>query len=381
MAFPFTGRLERREVETMKTLRTLNRALMALLSAACVASAHGQTNSVIALPAHPFGVAVSRDRHWIYVSLLMGEKRQGPSLAVLRNQHGQVELLRTIPTSSAPGGLVLTHDDKTLIAAAGDSVLFFDTHRLNTGASDPVFHQVSDGPKSGSLYLNLTADDQTLFVSDEDTQTITVIGLAQIRSFRPPWGVHLHRRNLARAAETAMIGKIPVGIAPIALMFSKDRRWLFMTARWPRQTGVAARIRAGKPQARPGEGPRRDGGRNRRGQGEGQARGSVVARVPADGETWFLTNFRSQTLQIFDVAHWAESCGKCSREVPILCTSKQIRRSPDFRPGLASGCSRSAWLRQRSVRIQNKPGAVRMMPERGSSMDFPNNSQHSLHFN
>jgi hypothetical protein len=41
----------------------------------------------------------------------------------------------------------------------------------------------------------------------------------------------------------------------------------------------------------------------------------------------------------------------------------------------------NCWLPTAGIRTRNKPGAVRMMPELGSSIDFPNNSQPTLHFN
>lgn len=70
-----------------------------------------------------------------------------------------------------------------LIASAANSVVFFDTKRLETGESNPELQSLSDGPNAGSVYVNVTADDKTLFVSDEAVQTITVIDLDKIRSF------------------------------------------------------------------------------------------------------------------------------------------------------------------------------------------------------
>jgi hypothetical protein len=89
-------------------------------------------------------------------------------LAVLRNPEGHIETVRTVPMHNAPAGIVLTHDGSTLIAAAGGAVVFFDVERLETGAAAPSFQWVSDGPQAGSIYLNTTADDRTLFVSDSD---------------------------------------------------------------------------------------------------------------------------------------------------------------------------------------------------------------------
>src|SRR5262249_36058375 len=72
------------------------------------------------------------------------------------------------------------------------------------------------GTGAGSVYVNCTRDDGWLFVSDESARTITVIDLLRARSrgFGPD----------------AIVGKIPVGRAPIALTFSPDERFLYTTS-------------------------------------------------------------------------------------------------------------------------------------------------------
>jgi hypothetical protein len=106
--------------------------------------------------------------------------------------------------------MVLTHQDDLLIAAAGDSVVFFDTGRMESGGSSPAFQWVSDGPSAGSIYVNVTADDKTLFVSDEGMQTITVMDLERIRSLGRDSAANLKRLNTADGASSAVIGRIPL---------------------------------------------------------------------------------------------------------------------------------------------------------------------------
>jgi len=67
-----------------------------------------------------------------------------------------------------------------------------------------------------SIYANVTSDDKFLFVSEEAASAVTVIDLDHARS--------------ARFGAGSIIGKIPVGRAPIALTFSPDERWLFTTS-------------------------------------------------------------------------------------------------------------------------------------------------------
>ena len=67
----------------------------------------------------------------------------------------------------------------------------------------------SDGNETGSIRVNVTADDKLLFVSEERAQTVTVVDLERVR--------------LKGDGEGAITGKITVGIAPIALIFSRGR--------------------------------------------------------------------------------------------------------------------------------------------------------------
>jgi DNA-binding beta-propeller fold protein YncE len=211
----------------MKPMRIL---LVAFLVFAAGGKAQNPASFQIDLPGAPFGVAVSRDQQWVFVSLTGGGAGQGPGIAVLRNDHGHVELARTVAMGRSPTGIVLTHNGDMLIAAAGDAVVFFDTQRLETGASDAAFQWVSGGENAESIYVNVTADDKTLFVSDEAAERITVMDLDKIRSLGRDSAANLKRGNARDGASSAIIGRIPTGVAPIALTFSKDQRWLFTTS-------------------------------------------------------------------------------------------------------------------------------------------------------
>jgi DNA-binding beta-propeller fold protein YncE len=168
-------------------------------------------SAMIALPSRPFTAVPSHDGCWVFVSLT------GPGgIGVLKRGGGTIELLRVTPLASTPTGIVMTHDGKLLIAAANDVVIFLDVQRLISGAADPVLGSFSDGPNSESIYANVTADDKLLFVSEEAAQSITVIDMERARA------------NGYKAE--AIKGKIPTGLAPIALTFSPDGKWLYTTS-------------------------------------------------------------------------------------------------------------------------------------------------------
>src|SRR5580692_895549 len=162
--------IDRRRVVRFRRLFTL---VMLVAYASTMDAQQDQASFEINLPGPPFGVVASRDQEWVFVSFSKGSHGESPGIAVLRNRERHIEIVRTIPMPRSPTGLVLTHDGDMLIAAADDFVVFFDTKRLETGEKDAAFQWVSDGPKAGSIYVNVTADDKTLFVSDEWIETIT----------------------------------------------------------------------------------------------------------------------------------------------------------------------------------------------------------------
>jgi DNA-binding beta-propeller fold protein YncE len=183
---------------------------LALLAGIARAECNEEASSAVlsvALPGHPFAVIPSTGRQagcWLFVSLDNG------NIAILRRDHGSVELRHTVKVKGHPLGMALTPDGKTLIVASGHSVLFLDVKRLKSGrGDDPTIASISDGDNPMSGYLNVTANGRFLFVSDEAAQTISVVDLE-------------HNRK--------SIGTIPVGIGPIALTFSKDGRYLYTSS-------------------------------------------------------------------------------------------------------------------------------------------------------
>jgi DNA-binding beta-propeller fold protein YncE len=168
------------------------------------------------MPGHPFQVVPSGDGCWFYVSVNSSGPRSLNGVAVLRREGGGAALVRVIPVEPEPAGMLLTRDGALLVVADGDQVVFLDTARMRSGQGDAMLGWFSNGEGAGSVYLNCTRDDRTLFVSDEWAQAITVIDLARARSggFKPD----------------AIVGRIPVGRAPVALTFSPDERYLYTTS-------------------------------------------------------------------------------------------------------------------------------------------------------
>src|SRR5262249_6764274 len=126
-------------------------------------------------------------------------------------------LLRVVPLEGAPVGMTLTHDGKMLVVAADERIAFLDVAKLESKSDDPVLGTlIEDGARLARIYCNVTRDDRFLFVSDERAHTITVVDLPKAIA--------------SRFDRSAILGKIPVGNAPIALEFSPDERFLFTTS-------------------------------------------------------------------------------------------------------------------------------------------------------
>ena len=172
--------------------------------------------SFVPLPGHPFSTIASKDGCWPFVSVTSANPRSANGVAMLRRVDGRITLEKVFPVEASPTGMVMTHDDKLLIVADDEHVVFMDVTRMTSGKGDPMLGYFSDGRNSGSVYVNVTADDKFLFVSDENAEAISVINLEQARA--------------EGFKATAIVGKIPVGIAPIALTFSPDGKWLYTTS-------------------------------------------------------------------------------------------------------------------------------------------------------
>ena len=170
----------------------------------------------VAVPGNPFQALPTPNGCWIFVSLMRTTIPGDIGIAVLSRQARGASLERVLPLTDSPRGMVLTHDGRLLIVAADSAVVFIDAARLISGAQNPIVGRLNEGGSFYRIYVNVTDDDRLLFVSNERTQSITVVDLA------------LARRSAF--ATVPVVGMIPVGIAPIALTFSADQRYLYTTS-------------------------------------------------------------------------------------------------------------------------------------------------------
>lgn len=173
------------------------------------------------VPGNPFQALPSADGCWVFVSMPGGSPRGGSQIGVLRRDGGTLQLERVMPIEGNATGMVITHDGRTLIVADGPRIAFVDVDKLVKTRRNAVLGYLDEPGRIGRIYANVTRDDKTLFVADENAQTISVIDLAKIRS--------------SNFHASSIIGKIPTGSLPIALTFSPDESLLYTTSQWAPQ--------------------------------------------------------------------------------------------------------------------------------------------------
>jgi DNA-binding beta-propeller fold protein YncE len=172
---------------------------------------------VVPLPGHPFQALPTADGCWVLVSINAGPDRGKSGVAVLRRAGGKLSLDRVIELDGGPTGMALTNHDSLLVVAAGDGIGFVDVTRAIQGRRGAVLGLMKDGGRGvGRVYAAATSDGRLAFTSDERTQTISVIDLAAAA------------KN--GFAGSAIIGKIRVGQAPVALTLSNDQKLLYTTS-------------------------------------------------------------------------------------------------------------------------------------------------------
>ncbi len=196
--------------------------------------------SYVRLPGRPFQALPTDDGCWIFVTLL-GPERGRSDIAVLRRAGGRVDLQRVVPVASGAAGMVLTHDGRLLIVAAGSRLAFLDVNRLEsaTTSDSALVGNIGDSVPLGRVYVNVTEDDAWLFASEENAKSVAVIDLDRARS--------------SRFRDSAIVGRIPVGRAPIAVTLSPDEAYLYVTSErfdadgWPQSCTPEAARRPGAP--------------------------------------------------------------------------------------------------------------------------------------
>lgn len=195
----------------------------------CPAPSNG---SMVDVPGHPFGVAVSSDGCWMFASLTDG-KRHG-SLAVLHAVGGVFVLERVVELAHAGMGDALTHDGTLLAVAEGADVEMFDVAGLEQAGGKALLGRLRDGRNTEAVYAVSSRGDRLLFVSEEMKARLAVYDLVK-------WRAHDFRG-------TPLVGYVPTSLAPVGLALSPNGQWLYSTSEVARADADSAR--SCKPETR-----------------------------------------------------------------------------------------------------------------------------------
>jgi DNA-binding beta-propeller fold protein YncE len=316
------------DFSSLLTVRAMGRAGLLISTFAIILlispSAQAQTCNApapdvidtVSLPGAPFSAIPTTDGCTIFVSVSVRDPQAPGHIAVLNRAAGKVTLAHdvAVPSQGIAAGMALSHDGKLLAVANGSGVLLLDTGRLMAGDGKPIAEAKdaagtgSEG-QAGSVYAAVSPDDKLLVVSDEGTASLTVYDLAKLQG-----------------GDTNAIGRIPVGIAPVGLVFSQDGQRLYSTSEID-QPGTS-------PRTCPGEGG--SGGTTPQGlltvvdvaRAASDPAGSILAKVPGgcdpvritlskDGARAFVTARGADSLLVFDTAKLVADSGQALIETVI----------------------------------------------------------------
>lgn len=184
------------------------------LSAPITVSSNVQT--MIALPGHPFQSVATVDGHWLFVSLDSLDTGAAGGIGVLRRDGPTLRLVRLIPLTQFAAGLALSHNGQLLLVANQVGVTFLDATKAETGTGNALLGTIQDGTNPGTIEVVLTSDEQYAFATDEAQKTVSVIDVQRALStgFR----------------SDALVGHIPVDIAPVGMALSPDDHLLYVTS-------------------------------------------------------------------------------------------------------------------------------------------------------
>lgn len=172
------------------------------------------------VPGGPFGVAVTADGRWSFVSLV--PSGSGGAIGVFSDTGSATpRLVRQIPVSGTGLGVTLTPDGRYLLAANGSGATVVSVQAAERGGGNAVLGTLSSGgvtgtTAGGAIEVATSRDGRFAFVSLEDSQKIAVFNLQQ--------ALASHFRT------SGFVGEVPAGVAPVGLAVSPDGDWLYSTS-------------------------------------------------------------------------------------------------------------------------------------------------------
>ena len=168
----------------------------------------GISSATVPVAGSPFGVAVTADDQYLFVS---GDN----SVTVLRNSAGAAPaVVRTISVHGVNKGDVLTASGKFLLAAVGSGAAIINVAEAVAGDPDPVFGTLTSKKGSGAVEVLITADDKFAFVTLQNSAEMAVFNLGQALS--------------DGASPADFVGYVPLPTGPVGM--ATDGTWLYVAS-------------------------------------------------------------------------------------------------------------------------------------------------------
>ena len=297
----------------------------------------------VAVPGAPMSAVATPDEQTVFVSLNSTQPRQLNGIAILRCTDGRYRFERIIPLEGQPTIAAFTHDGKMLVVPDDTFIAFVDTERALSGVGDPISGFIEDvpGDDGGAIYAAISPDDRFAFVAEEQSAKITVIDMQKARAG-------------GAIAHDDIVSEFLIGNAPIALIFSKDGRYLFATVQIAlKRYGYALTCEPETASAAPREAPGAivtiDVAK-----AASDPDHSIVSNVPAgchpvraalspDGSTLWVTARKSNAVLAFSTSKLlAGSAGAQVAEVKVGAAPVPIIVTPDGKYVLAGNSNRFA---------------------------------------
>ncbi|HEY3676954.1 MAG TPA: beta-propeller fold lactonase family protein [Candidatus Tumulicola sp.] len=175
----------------------------------------------VTVPGRPFAVAELPSGQAAFVSVNPETPTQLPGIAVMLCRGGRFAYDHLVPLSAQPTGVAVTPDGRLLVVADDAYAAFLRTSDAVAGRPSLAgFVKLAKGDiedeSAGATFASVSPDGMFAFISDEQTDAITVIDLAKAEN--------------TRYSRDAIVGEIEVGNAPITTAFSPDGTKMYVTS-------------------------------------------------------------------------------------------------------------------------------------------------------
>lgn len=171
------------------------------------------------VPGDPFGVAVTGDGRWSFVSLTPSGSGRGGLGVFADTGSAMPRLVRQIPVPGMGLGVTLTPDGRYLLVANGNGATVISVPAAEQGGGNAVLGTLASGAGragGGAIEVAVSADGRFAFVSLEGSDQIAVFDLQRALAS------HFH--------SSGFVGDAPTGLAPVGLAVSPDGNWLYSTS-------------------------------------------------------------------------------------------------------------------------------------------------------